>query len=635
MDDVGDEDPENHSDADSDTETGVSTGVQTETRGLNVKLLHADGAEELLWAQLGAHGNKWHEGLCLVSSPLNSYQLVVEAQRLAFDGLVAIDDITFVPGLCSLASMCSFEGQDCGYSSSGAGLWVHQRAGAGNGPETDHTLETKNGCYMVVNTGADVFPQGRVAILTSPLHTGITRMQCVHFWYHIRGQDSGSLSVYVKHGSEKREKVFTSDISQEDTWHHGHANISSSGNFQMEFEVTGAGGDGTFIAIDDVIFSVQSCAAKGAVCDLEHGLCDWSNTQNSSRDQLDWEVTTASQESRLPTPQEDHSLKTDKGHFLFLPSTPRTPASSKAWLSSPHLPPTHLSCLRFWLYKHGSFGKLRVLRLAFELEHELFTAVEGESSDWARHDINITSQEEFQIIFEGITGSEGVLALDDIELREGMSCSEIITPPPTASPPSNAGGIAASIIVAMMLLGSFVAILYFYLRVRQRIKAGLDGPSDVTYEQDSRQGHESASQSQIYVYDIGPGNEMYAEQTAGIPRVFHLSNFLWAALTASDSPPCRPRIVNTSTVRACWGDGPRRTHLSSVCDDSPRARLRLDAIPEGSGKAQKTCCTNVVFQFSSVPRYLAGEQPACKDRTREGLEEEWSHREEGMKNRFG
>ena len=68
-----------------------------------------------------------------------------EAQRSAFDGLVSIDDITFVPGLCSLPSMCSFEGQECDYSSSGTALWVRQRASSANGPKTDHTLETDNG----------------------------------------------------------------------------------------------------------------------------------------------------------------------------------------------------------------------------------------------------------------------------------------------------------------------------------------------------------------------------------------------------------------------------------------------------------------------------------------------------------
>ena len=42
-------------------------------------------------------------------------------------------------------------------------------------------------------------------------------------------------------------------------------------------------------------------------------------------------------------------------------------------------------------------GKLRVLRLAQGLEHELFVVGEGDSSNWIRHDLNVTSAEEFQV----------------------------------------------------------------------------------------------------------------------------------------------------------------------------------------------------------------------------------------------
>ncbi|XP_062410889.1 apical endosomal glycoprotein-like [Sardina pilchardus] len=495
------------------------------TGGLNVKLLHADGAEELLWARSGAHGNRWHEGSCSVSSPLNSYQLVFEAQRSSFDGLVAIDDIVFAPGLCSLPSLCSFEGQKCGYTTTNSGSppWVHQRAGAGpNGPKTDHTMETENGFYMVANTGADSLPQDSKIILATSDRSASSDMECVHFWYHTGGEKPGKLSVFVRPMSGDATEIFTNTINQGDMWRHGNANIRSTQHqkYRLEFVAVGAGGDRTHIAIDDVSFSAHGCHAAGAVCDLERGMCGWSNTQNPSQDQLDWEVTNAAGESRLPTPYEDHTLKTEKGHFLFLPSTARTPAASKAWLLGPHLPPTDISCLRFWLHRHGSFGKLRVLRLARGLEHELFVTQEGESSDWIRHDLNITSAEEYQIVFEGTTGTEGVTALDDIEFREGVSCSDVNKPPPTASPPSDAGGIAASIIVVVLLLGSCAVIMYFYLRVREGIRATTmseisGGISNEVYE--STEGHGAASPSRSHVDVVGFGNEMYTETSEERP----------------------------------------------------------------------------------------------------------------------
>ncbi len=70
-----------------------------------------------------------------------------EAVRSGFDGRLAIDDVKFLEGTCTVPSMCSFENQLCGYSSSGKVNWLH-RSGiytAANGPYIDHTLETELG----------------------------------------------------------------------------------------------------------------------------------------------------------------------------------------------------------------------------------------------------------------------------------------------------------------------------------------------------------------------------------------------------------------------------------------------------------------------------------------------------------
>lgn len=69
-----------------------------------------------------------------------------EATRSGFDGQLALDDVAFVAGPCSLPTMCSFESQTCGYTSSGRARWIHQSwASTKTGPKTDHSLETENG----------------------------------------------------------------------------------------------------------------------------------------------------------------------------------------------------------------------------------------------------------------------------------------------------------------------------------------------------------------------------------------------------------------------------------------------------------------------------------------------------------
>lgn len=69
-----------------------------------------------------------------------------EATRSGFDGQLALDDVAFVTGPCSLPTMCSFESQTCGYTSSGRARWIHHSWNTDKtGPETDHSLETEKG----------------------------------------------------------------------------------------------------------------------------------------------------------------------------------------------------------------------------------------------------------------------------------------------------------------------------------------------------------------------------------------------------------------------------------------------------------------------------------------------------------
>ncbi|KAI4877721.1 hypothetical protein NFI96_021978, partial [Prochilodus magdalenae] len=395
---------------------------------LSVKVLHSDGSEQLLWTRMGAHGNFWHEGHCPVPSQLTPYQLVFEAVRSGFDGRVAIDDVAFVEGSCSLPTMCSFEGHKCGYSSSGTTAWVHQNWDTTRtGPKTDHSLETNMGYYMLAHSGVEVLPQGSLMTLSSPVRSGVAHTECVRFWYHTGGNNPGTLTVYMKPVKGDKTKLFTSSLSQGEVWRLGMSNISGNGDWQLQFEVEGAGGKGTYIAIDDVIFSSHSCPSPEKVCDLERGLCGWSNTQSHLLDHLDWELSSLLFETHYNTPPYDQTLGNERGHFLFLPNTPRDTAGQNAWLLSPHLPPTKGTCLRFWVYQPVvEDSKLVVWRLSEGAKHELLS-LNYAGQNWRSFHINITSEQEYQIVFEGFKGAKGVLALDDFGYTVGVNCNGVQT----------------------------------------------------------------------------------------------------------------------------------------------------------------------------------------------------------------
>lgn len=47
------------------------------------------------------------------------------------------------------------------------------------------------GHYMLVHSGVDVLPQGRVTTLISPVRRGVTHTECVYFWYNEGGHNPG------------------------------------------------------------------------------------------------------------------------------------------------------------------------------------------------------------------------------------------------------------------------------------------------------------------------------------------------------------------------------------------------------------------------------------------------------------
>ncbi|MEQ2237519.1 hypothetical protein ILYODFUR_023848, partial [Ilyodon furcidens] len=453
---------------------------------LNVKLIDGLGYEIILWTRSGAHGNEWHEAQCPVPQQLTTFQLTFEAVRSGFDGQVAIDDVAFVDRVCTIPRKCSFEGQKCGYSTV---KWLH-RSGHNNtttGPKTDHTLGTELGYYMMVNTDADVFPTGTTAVLTSPVRPRTTKPECVSFWYHMGGPYPGYFTVYLKLEKGERVPIFSESLGQGDDWRHGNSNISNGlVDWQLEFEVVGSGSRGSHVAVDDISVSAHPCEDQASKCSLENGMCSWSNIQNNLRDKLDWELTSAEAEQHYPVPLEDHTLGTEKGHFVFFPSSNRTAASQNAWLLSSHLPPTQATCLRFWAYKPDSSDcQLKIWRLSGGLIFELLVVNEL-GGPWRHFEVNITSSEEYQIVFEGIKGTSGFVALDDIEYTVGFDCATKVTEP-TSKKPDNAGGIAASVIVVLLLIGTLVALLVFYLRTRPELEAssGATGFSNEGYVPDS------------------------------------------------------------------------------------------------------------------------------------------------------
>ncbi|KAK7799714.1 hypothetical protein U0070_010721 [Myodes glareolus] len=361
--------------------------------------MRKDGEEDtLLWSRLGTHGNRWHQAWVTLHHQLEArtkYQLLFEGLRDGYRGTMALDDIAVRPGPCWAPKSCSFEDSDCGFSPEGLGLWKRQRN------------------YMVVDTSPNVLPKGHVASLTSEEHQPLTQPACLTFWYHFSLHNPGTLKVHVEEGTRRQELSISAHGGF--AWRLGSVNVQAERAWRVVFEAVAAGVEHSYMALDDLLLRDGPCAQSGS-CDFESGLCGWSHLAWPSLGGYSWDWSSGATPSRYPRPTVDHTLgtKADKGELRVLLSSAR--------------------------------GQLAVWRQGGHLRHQ-----------WIRAQIQVSSSEEFQIVFEATLGGQpalGPIALDDVEYLAGQHCQQ---------PAPSQGEMAAAVSVPVAVGGALLFFVFLVL----------------------------------------------------------------------------------------------------------------------------------------------------------------------------
>ncbi|XP_070451233.1 apical endosomal glycoprotein isoform X4 [Equus przewalskii] len=412
-----------------------------------------------LWSRSGTHGNRWHEAWATLHHQLDSgtkYQLLFEGLRNGYHGTMALDDVAVRPGPCWAPKRCSFEDSACGFSTRGQGLWMRQTNATGHtawGPRADHTTETAQGHYMVVNTSPQALPRGHIASLTSEEHRPLAQPACLTFWYHLSLQNPGTLQVHVEEA--RRRQVLSISAHGGFAWRLGSVDVQAEQAWRVVFEAVAAGVEHSYIALDDLLLQDGPCP-RPASCDFEAGLCGWSHLPWPSLGGYSWDWSSGDTPSRYPQPSVDHTLGTEAGHFALFETGVLGPGGRAAWLRSQPLPPTVVSCLRFWYHmgfpEHFYKGELRVLLSSAQGQLVLWGAGGHLRHQWLESRLEVASTEEFQvrpgdlrgsggvilllgstqplfstyqIVFEATLGGQpalGPIALDDIEYLAGQRC---------------------------------------------------------------------------------------------------------------------------------------------------------------------------------------------------------------------
>uniref|UniRef100_A0A8C2VCN2 MAM domain containing 4 n=1 Tax=Chinchilla lanigera TaxID=34839 RepID=A0A8C2VCN2_CHILA len=405
-------------------------GPQTGT--LRLAMRRDSGEDVQLWSASGTHGNRWHQAWATLHhqlGPSSKYQLLFQGLRDGYDGIMALDDVTVRPGTCPAPWRCSFEDSACSFSSGGQGLWRRQTSTSGPaipGPWADHTTETAQGHYMVVDTSPDMLPRGHVASLTSEEHWPLLHPACLTFWYHLSLRSPGTLKVRVEEGGWHQ----TLSISEHGglAWHLGSMDVQAKQAWRVVFEAVAAGVENSYIALDDILLQDGPCPRPGS-CDFESGLCGWSHLAWPGLGGYSWDWSSGATPSRYPRPPVDHTLGTAAGHFAFFETSVLGPGGRAAWLRSEPLLATEASCLRFWYHmgfpEHFYKGELRVLLVSAAGQLAVWVGGGRLRHQWLEAQVEVTSTQEFQIVFEATLGGQpvqGPIALDDIEYLPGQRC---------------------------------------------------------------------------------------------------------------------------------------------------------------------------------------------------------------------
>ncbi|XP_066300039.1 MAM and LDL-receptor class A domain-containing protein 2-like [Branchiostoma lanceolatum] len=391
---------------------------------------------------------------------------------------------------------CTFENNDgCQWNetSTGTFAWRRHRGStpdSNTGPPFDHTTLSAQGFYMYVDASSgNVYSY---ATLTSPMLQQASSTCELTFWYHMYGQDIGSLQVVRQQGTTQAT-LWELSGDQGNVWQQAVVYVGRVNTpFQLLVQARRGFNHLGDVAIDDVSFQgcalpvpvsgdcgtgLYKCSQRGACidnnrvcdftddcgdntdeqtcnaypgrCDFEVGLCSWSQM---ATDEADWTRQSGPTTTTSTGPAIDHTTNTATGQYLYLESSfPASPGDRARLAStvlqvSPSATATDTCKLRFYYHMYGAdIGDLSVYtRVQDGGPLTRVWSISGQVGDFfVRAEVDLQSPAgRFQVIIEGTvgSGSEGDIAIDDVSFSD--MCQPVIgvlpigtTPVPTTPGP--------------------------------------------------------------------------------------------------------------------------------------------------------------------------------------------------------
>ena len=206
---------------------------------LNVYVQTGTSNRTMIWNRAKTQGNVWKNAQRTIKSSV-PYQIVFEGVvGQSWQGDIALDDISLTLTPCTEPpKSCDFDADLCGWvqdKTNDQFDWTRDRNGtysAQTGPRYDHTTNSPYGYYIYIESS---FPRrsGDLARITTPQYqsTG-SGDACLSFWYHMYGQQTGSLTVFVQSNAGKQQ-VWQKVGNQVNLWLYTTVALKVSGTYTV------------------------------------------------------------------------------------------------------------------------------------------------------------------------------------------------------------------------------------------------------------------------------------------------------------------------------------------------------------------------------------------------------------------